>query len=421
MPKTDSEDREAVGGVTTRVVAVVVAVCLHAGTAGAQPVDVVSSARVAATSGHRAEALADLEQHLRKSPRDVDARLLYGLVLSWEGRYDDARRELDSVLAQTPSYNDARVALANIAWWNGEYTVLKRIADDGRLQRPDDVEWMLQDARALDGLGRQRDARGVVQQLLSRAPGHPQARSLKNRLDASLRPWSLTMGYGGDRFSDDRTPWSEYVVSVSRQTPVGSVIARASHVERFGLSDRLFEVEMYPTFRPGTYAFVGIGFAKDDLLYPNYRVVTDVYQSVGRGFEVSAGFRRLAFTSTTDIYLGTLTKYTGSWMLTGKAMYVPDFEGPEDSVSFHAVVRRYVGGSGESWIGGGYSHGYSREELGDSAELQNLDADTVRANAEILVHPRWLLAASASTSRQERARRSTLWQHSLGTSVTVYF
>ena len=69
---------------------------------------------------------------------------------------------------------------------------------------------------------------------------------------------------------------------------------------------------MYPSFRPGTYAYVGIGFAKDDLLYPNYRVATDLYQSVGNGFEVSAGFRRLGFTTTTDIYLATLTKYAAA-------------------------------------------------------------------------------------------------------------
>ena len=406
--------------VTIRAAAAMV-LCLSAGAAAAQSADVVTSARVAAISGHRAEALADLEQHLSESPRDVDARLLYGLVLSWEGRYDDARRELGGVLTQTPTYNDARLALANIAWWNGDYVELKRLADEGRLQRPDDVEWLLQDARALDGLGHQRDARSVLQQLLSRAPGHPQARALKNRIDASLRPWSVTMGYGGDRFSDQRTPWAEYAVSISRQTTAGSVIARASKVERFGLSDQLFEVEMYPTFQPGTYGFVSIGFAKHDSLYPNYRVATDLYQSVGRGFEVSAGFRRLAFTTTTEIYVGSLTKYTGSWMLTGKTMFVPDHQGPEDSVSFHGLVRRYVGSSGESYVGFGYSHGYSRDELEDRAELLGLGADTLRAGAELLVHPRLLAAVSASTSRQERAERSTLWQHALAASLTLYF
>jgi YaiO family outer membrane protein len=402
-------------------VAASLALALHAGVVHAEPDDVLTTARANATSGHRDQALTDLELHLRLSPRDVDARLLYGLILSWEGRYPEARRELQQVLDQTPNYNDARVALANIAWWNGEYTELKRLADDGRLRRPDDVEWMLQEARALDGLGKPRDARRVLQAMLAQSPGHPQARSFKNRLDSELRPWSLTMGYGADRFSDDRTPWGEYAVSLRRQTPVGSVIGRVSQVERFGFQDRLYEVEMYPSFRPGTYGFISVGFAKDDTLYPDHRIATDIYQSIGGGWELNAGFRRLAFTSVTDIYVGSVTKYTGSWMLTGKTMYVPDRRGPEDSVSFHAVARRYVGASGESFLGFGYSHGYSRDELDDRAELLVLDADTLRASAELLVHPRWLLAVSGSTSRQERAQRQSLWQHSVGASATVYF
>ncbi len=52
--------------------------------------DILSRARSAST---RAEGLA---------------RLLYGLMLSWEGRYDDASRELRHVLEQTPAYDDAR-------------------------------------------------------------------------------------------------------------------------------------------------------------------------------------------------------------------------------------------------------------------------------------------------------------------------
>ena len=50
-----------------------------------------------ATNGHRPEALQALEDYLHGSPHDPDARVLYGLVLSWEGRYDDARRQFGLV------------------------------------------------------------------------------------------------------------------------------------------------------------------------------------------------------------------------------------------------------------------------------------------------------------------------------------
>jgi YaiO family outer membrane protein len=388
--------------------------------AGAQPADVRVSARSAATSGHRAEALSMLEGHLKDSPRDADARLLLGVILSWEGRYDDADRELRRVLEQSPTYNDARVALANVAWWTGRYDELQRLAATGRSQRPSDVEWMMQEARALDGLGQRREARDLVITMLARQPGHVNARALKQRLDGALRPWSVTAGFSGDRFSDARTPWSEYAVSLNRQTPVGTVIGRVSQAGRFGLSDRLFEIEAYPTLRPGTNAYVAIGFAQDDTLFPNYRAAADLYQSLGRGFEASIGMRRLGFSTATDIYVGSLTKYVGNWMLTAKAFSVPDFEGPEDSLSYHGVARRYVRGDGESFWGVGYSRGYSREELGDRAELLQLGADTLRANTEILIG-RYVVAATGSTSRQERAGRSTLWQHSFGASLTVQF
>lgn len=361
-----------------------------------------------------------LQTHLATSPRDVDARLLLGVVLSWDGAYDQARTELQQVLDQSPTYNDARVALANVAWWTGQYEELRSLAVTGRSQRPDDVEWLMQEARALDGLGRHREARQALVTLLARQPGHQQARALKVRLDAQLRPWTLTMGYGSDRFSDGRTPWSEYSVGVSRQTSVGSVIGRMSRASRFGFSDQLFEVEFYPTVRPGTYGFVSYGRAKDDSLFPDYRMAADLYQSLGRGYEASVGFRRLAFSSNTDIYLATLTKYVGNWMVTGKVFSVPDYEGPQDSVSYHALARRYIRGNGESFLSVGYSHGRSREEIADRSELALLDADTIRGGAEVLVG-RTVVAVTGSTSRQERARLGTLWQHSFGASLSVYF
>ena len=83
--------------------------------------DILTKARAAATSGRREEALRMLETHLGEVPRDVDARLLYGLVLSWEGRYDEARPVLQQVLTQAPAYTDARVALMNVEYLVGPF------------------------------------------------------------------------------------------------------------------------------------------------------------------------------------------------------------------------------------------------------------------------------------------------------------
>src|SRR6188474_3345194 len=117
--------------------------------------DILKKARAAATTGHRDEALSMLERHLNEAPRDVDARLLYGLVLSWEGRYDQARPVLQQVLTQAPDYTDARVALMTV-----EY-----------------------------GSGRSTEALEQADRILARQPGNVTARTVRDRIEAANRPW----------------------------------------------------------------------------------------------------------------------------------------------------------------------------------------------------------------------------------------
>lgn len=364
---------------------VVAALCwLLGGVVALAQEDVIARARAAASAGRRAEGIALLEKHLAATPRDVDARLVYGLILSWDGHYDEARVALTEVLAQAPDYLDARVALMNVEWWSG----------------------------------RNQQARAQVHAVLARDAGNAQARLVQQRLDARTRPWNAGVSFTQDSFNDNRESWQETLLTLGRETPVGSLILRGSHADRFGLQDRQFDVEFYPTFRAGSYAFIGVGVGQDEVLYPKSRVSIDLYQSIGGGFEASGGFRQLNFGAATRIYLATLTKYSGSWMLTGKAFVVPD-ETLGDSWSYHGIVRRYFGASGTSFAGAGYSHGFNREELRSSLDLIRVDADTIRGQAEI--GDRVRLAVSASTSRQERANRDPLWQTTASAGLSFRF
>ena len=379
---------------------------------------VLAEARDAATSGRRPEALRILETQLAANPRDVDSRLLYGLVLSWSGRYDDARRELEQVLKQAPTYMDARVALANVEWWSGQYDRLDRVASEGLKQQPDNTQWMIYRARALDGLGQPQRARRVVDSVLSSEPGNAGARALGERLDSQLRPWSAQLAHTIDWFDDDRATWKEAALTLGRITPIGTVLARGSYSERFGLTDTQFELEAYPRLRPGTYGYVNVGASFDKALYPGSRVGLELYQSLGRGFEGSLGWRRLDFASATNIYVGTMTKYAGNWMLTGKVYFIP--AEPSDSTSYHGVVRRYFGSDGTSFLGMGYSHGFSREEIRNLSDLITLDSDTVRGEFDWRLGLRFRAAASGSTSRQERAF-GPLRQHTVSASLRMLF
>jgi YaiO family outer membrane protein len=363
-------------------VAVILTLCVHA---AAGQDDVLEKAREAATSGRPAEALTLLEARLEQTPRDVDARLLYGLVLSWEGRYDEARSALRQVLAQTPEYTDARVALMNVEYWSGHSS----------------------------------EARDLANQVLARNAGNTTARAVRERLDAAARPWLATTSYTVDAFSDGTDAWQEISAYVTRLTPIGSLSVRGNHAARFGLDDQLIEVEFYPRFRPGTYAYIAGGLAPDSTLYPNHRFAFDLYQSLGHGFEVSGGLRHLDFDTVTRIYVGTLTKYLGNWMFTGKVYHVPT-EGPLDSTSYHGGFRRYFGSDGTSYGGLKYSHGLSRE-IRSLVDLATLNSDTFGGEFDVLFGTRLRIFGSAGTSRQERTTRPTLWQTTVNSGFSVQF
>ena len=93
------------------------AIVIFCGTAQAQ-VDVVARARQLATEGHRAEAIALLDQRLAATPDDLDARTLLGIVLSWDHQYARARTELRQVLLRDPDNADAKAALENVERWS---------------------------------------------------------------------------------------------------------------------------------------------------------------------------------------------------------------------------------------------------------------------------------------------------------------
>jgi YaiO family outer membrane protein len=326
-----------------------------------------------------------LETHLARKPEDVDARLLYGLVLSWERRYDDARPVLQEVLAQAPEYTDARVALMNVEYWSGHSAAAQQQAE----------------------------------RVLAHDPGNATARAVHDRLESAARRWWATTSYTLDVFDDATDPWQEFALYLTSRTSVGPLILRGNHATRFARDDQLIEVEFYPRFRPGTYAYLAGGVSTEGDLYPAYRLAFDLYQVIGAGFEVSGGARYVDFDVPADIYVATLSKYLGNWMLTGKVYYVPA-EGDLDSTSYHGGFRRYFGADGTSFLGVTYSHGLSRE-IRSTVDLTTLDADTVKGEFDVLSGRRLRIFGHTATSRRERADRPVLWQTTMQAGVSVQF
>ncbi|NQW36442.1 MAG: sulfatase-like hydrolase/transferase [Flavobacteriales bacterium] len=74
-------------------------------------------AREKAFNKERKKARLLCDYILNKSPNNIDARVLKGRVLAWEGLYVKAEIELISALKRFPYYEDTYLALLDLYWW----------------------------------------------------------------------------------------------------------------------------------------------------------------------------------------------------------------------------------------------------------------------------------------------------------------
>ncbi len=382
------------------------------------PGELAIRARALAVGGERAAAITLLRTAAVLRPDDSDTRVLLGTILGWDGQYDDARHELEIVLMENPTHGDALPAMIAVELAAGDPGRAEELTRRGLVQRPAEPDYLLGLTRALVALNRLTEARDTLERLFAIDPRNAQAEVLRGELQHALRLWHASIGTSYDGFSDGRAAWRESHVGLSRTTALGPVLMNASRAERFGLTDSQIGVEIYPLLRPGTYGYVAGAYSPDARLYPRYRYAADLYQSLGAGFEGAAGFRRLGFGRGVNIYVGSLAKYYGNWLFSGRVFVSPANAGT--SRSTHFSVRRYIGSS-RTHVGVRYGRGAWREEPVSLRDLEVLDSDVGAAEASINLTDRFGLSVGGSYSREDRVERLDLRQYSVSTGLQVRF
>lgn len=385
----------------------------------AQALDLDGTRRLAERD--RDAAIAVLQAHLRQAPEDSDARVLLAAIFSWQGRTADARAEANRVLGKHPRHGDALRVLLRLEQWSGRHEAALATAERGLTTEPLATDLLLARVRALLALDRTTEAAAALATLHVVAPQSPELPALEDELRPRLRPWQASAAYWLDSFAGARAPdaWHEVAARVGRTTPIGLVLARLYAGRRFDLTDGQVEVELFPVLRPGTYFDVALAASPWHRLYPGYRAAIDGYQALGKGFELTLGYRRLGFAAPADLAVAGLALYAGDWLLSLKGL-ASRAQGAW-SASTHGSVRRYWGSAGpRGWLGLrlGYGRGAARVETraqGDSA-----DSTSYAGGLEaVLPWDRWELALRAgyAAERQVDGR----WRHQVTVAPELTF
>ena len=379
--------------------------------------DVIRQARELSSQKHRDKALRLLEDFLEDS-EDGDVRLVYGLMLSWDGKYDQARRELKTVLLEHPGYTDAARALTNVELWSDHPDAAEKLTDRFLEREPDDRDLSVQRVRSLRALKRRKEALALLTRVLIVSPGDTEALDLQRAVRQEDQAWQTVFGQYYTWFSDGSSPWSEQTISLKRGANAGSTIFRFSRSNRFGLSSSQIEADSYPHLWKGAYGYLNAGFSPDRNLYPAYRFGADVYQNLSHGWEGSGGFRRLIFASTRiTVYTGMLGRYHANWFFSGRTFLTPDDTGLSRSIQLQA--RRYLGDGGRQ-LTFRYSMGASPFEIRSLNEVGILNSSSVAMDFNWYAG-KWLMSATGGWAREDRLNRERQGQYNLGVTVSRRF
>ena len=290
------------------------------------------------------KAISLLKKALAKSPDYLEVSVFLGRIYTYTDSLPKARMVFEEVLKKEAGHEEATLAYANLEYWNSDSEKSLNILNAGINQHPDSENLGLLKAKVLKDLKRYDDSRTVIDQLLRNNPELTEARSLLGSVNSSSAKNSIGLTYDfiyfDKRFDD---PWHLASVNYSRQTKLGSVIARFNYANRFTTNGAQFEVDAYPRISNLFYAYVSGGISENKGIFPRYRAGFSLYANLPSSFEADAGFRFLAFSGNTWIYTVGVGKYYKNYWFNLRTYLTPSTN--SISHSYSLTTRYYLGGA----------------------------------------------------------------------------
>lgn len=360
-------------------------------------------AREAAFAERYEEARRICRSILEEAPDYHEVRVLMGRTYAWEERFAEAREIFQEVLERDPRNRGAFGALADVAYWSGDFGEAARLTGRALDFHPGAPELMDRRIRILVAMKRYREAGLLFSRLQRSAPGYDELDGLREMVGSYRFINGLRAAWGYDRYSDLYDPSHEAFLQYRRTTGMGPVIGRLRLQRRFGENGLQGEVDWYPVFGEGFYAYLSYAYS-GSRLYPEHRAGLEVYHRLPLSMEVSLGARQLVFAGGESVTLltGSLSAYAGSYYLSLKPYVVPRSSGVDRSAVL--LVRRYLGGPDSYlWISGSMGvspteRTYQRVE----ADIFSLESWGAAAGLRRYIGSSVSLELSVEYERQER-------------------
>lgn len=342
------------------------------------PDSAFKTARDLAFNKQRKQAQDTLLFILTKYPDYHEIRSFLATTYSWDGDYKKARKEFAYVIEKAPQNKENWIAaIKNESWSDAHYEAIE-MSKTALKVFPNNPEIILLKANALKNTNNPLEAQSEVKALVANNPENKEAKEFLDNLNSTLRTNTIGVRAAVDLYSEVFDPMQYYTLSYGKKTKYGSIIGKYNFNRRFNENGSQIEFDLYPKITKGLYAYVNIGFA-NTFLFPDLRYGAELYKSLPHSLEISAGFRTLKYSTTTNIYTGSIGWYTGNSYWSLRPYFTPGNGGTSTSAALN--YRKYRNNA-DNYIGLLFSVGVSPEinQFNDANNAAIVNLKTQRLN-----------------------------------------
>lgn len=338
---------------------------------------------------------------LQSYPDYWDAYILKGRTFAWDNQDDLARALFNKAIEGKPSYKDAYLAAIDNEIWSDNLDNAINLINKALVYYPIDEDILLQKAKVLIKQGKNEEAVEVLNQILAINSTNQQAIDLLNSINERKFNNKISLFYSYLMFKDDKNNAHFAFIEYFRRTKLGPLILRSNYTNRFSENDYQFEVDAYPTLKPGTYLYLNAGISSN-ILFPRYRAGLELFQKLPNAFEVSLGYRGLYFDAeNVNIATASISKYYRDFWFSLRPFVA--FKENLTSYTTQLNVRKYFS-SPENFLGLIGTWGNSPERIEftyDAAKTKNTNSYLLGVEYQHKWNKKWISKIAYNYHSQE--------------------
>lgn len=321
--------------------------------------------RQLATSGQRQLAIQRYTALLAEHPGNGDLLLARGRTYAWDGQYAAAESDLRTVVQHSPNYADAWSALGDAYRWSGSPKQAADAYSHWVKSAPRDPEAYIARGRARRDMGQLAAARADFDAAAALGANAAEIASLRQSLlprtaDFSAGyDWGASLGWDYTGLNDGQRGWNDIDLSLRRYFSQGSLALELLRSDHFGIKDSAWALDGYVPLWSRAYANLRYQQGPSSGILPQQEWRVEVFQGVGRGWELSASVDNLRFSSDTQFYGVGVGRYWGDWYARYKLQHVPGVG--SGSWSNRLLLRNYYRGDAFDYVELSVSNGRSTD------------------------------------------------------------